>query len=60
MLDEEGNPICEIRGRCEAMQGARGTTNCIHCGKELHERDDKWWTWDAEFVPNPKPQDDVS
>ena len=59
MLDEKNEPICN-NGKCEAMAGARDITNCIHCGKELHEKDGKWWTWDAEFTENPEPQDYVS
>ncbi len=53
---QESNPLCEISGRCEAPDDAHDTANCIHCGKELRERDGLWWTWDADFFPNPQPQ----
>lgn len=43
---EHGEPVCNY-GHCEAPPTARGITNCIHCGKELHERDGAWFTWDA-------------
>lgn len=49
-------PCCDHSGQCEAAPDARSITNCIHCGKELHERDGKWWTHDAESYPDPRPQ----
>lgn len=58
MDDENGEPICN-NGLCEAPEGARGITNCIHCGKQLHEKDGAWYTWDADMYKYPKPQDYV-
>lgn len=52
----EGELVCDLVGRCEAAEGERSITNCIHCGKELHEKDEQWWTWDADQFTNPKPQ----
>jgi hypothetical protein len=49
-------PCCNNSGRCEAADGEHGITNCIHCGKELRERDGQWWTWDATDHPDPQPQ----
>lgn len=49
-------PQCDISGRCQAASGDRGISNCIHCGKELCESDGFWWTWDANFYSDPKPQ----
>ena len=43
---EHGEPACNY-GTCDAPPMARGITNCVHCGKELHERDGAWYTWDA-------------
>lgn len=54
--DEEDGPHCNNSGRCVAPEGARRITNCKYCGKELHEKDDQWWTWDADKYPDPKPQ----
>ena len=53
---EEDELPCDISGLCEAAPGDRGITNCIYCGKELHEKDGWWWTWDAYMVENPQPQ----
>lgn len=50
------HPCCDYSGRCEAAADAEGITNCIHCGKELHERDGQWWTHDADQYSDPKPQ----
>ena len=55
MRDFDG-PRCDVSGECEAPEGARGITNCIHCGKELHEKDGWWWTWDADLLPHKEPQ----
>ena len=55
-VPHDREPLCNISGRCQAPSGARGITNCIHCGKELRERDGQWWTWDADTTPNPQPQ----
>lgn len=52
----EEHPCCDYSGTCEAAPDAAGITNCIHCGKELHQRDGEWWTWDAENYENPRPQ----
>lgn len=41
-LTDNPNPCCDM-GRCEAPEGARGTTNCIHCGGELIEQDGAWY-----------------
>ena len=54
--DEEQGILCNITGTCEAPKGARDIASCIYCGKELHEKDGKWWTWDAANHPNPRPQ----
>lgn len=56
---EDGEPICGIVGQCQAGKGDRGITNCIHCGKELHEKDGQWYTHDADQYQNPVPQDRV-
>ena len=45
-------PCCDRgSGRCEADPGDTGrlSSNCIHCGKELHEgaQPGCWFTWDA-------------
>jgi hypothetical protein len=40
-------PFCVGVGSCSAREGAKGITNCIHCGKELHQRGNQWFTWDA-------------
>lgn len=40
--------LCDISGRCCAPWYGRGTASCVHCGKELHERDGQWFTWDTE------------
>ena len=56
MDDENEEPLCDISGRCTAADGSRGITNCIHCGKELREKDGYWWTWDAYLYSNPEPQ----
>lgn len=50
------DPCCDNSGQCEAPPDARGITNCIHCGKELHEKDGAWWTHDAGDYADPKPQ----
>lgn len=50
---------CEYGWQCEAPSGAREITNCIHCGKELHEKNGWWFTWDAYMHKNPKPQGPV-
>jgi hypothetical protein len=53
---ENHEPCCNISGECEAPSHAKEITNCIHCGKELQERDGKWYTWDAYLKDDPKPQ----
>lgn len=53
LTEDEG---CMATGRCEAPRRARGITNCIWCGKELHEKDGRWWTWDADQHRSPKSQ----
>lgn len=53
---DDAEPCCNFSGRCEAAAGERGITNCIHFGKELHEKGGQWWTLDAEDLPDPKPQ----
>lgn len=55
-MEEDDEPACMILGQCEAAPGERGITNCIHCGKELHERDHQWWTHDADDYEHPMPQ----
>ncbi len=43
---------CDHSGTCSAPAGTTGTTaSCEYCGKELHYRDGKWWTWDAADYP---------
>lgn len=49
-------PCCNYSGTCEAPKGAESITNCIHCGKELRERDGAWWTHDADQHQHPRPQ----
>jgi hypothetical protein len=55
-VNVEEQPICDFTGECEAPYGVSRIANCIHCGKELHEKDGKWWTWDVDLFPNSKPQ----
>lgn len=55
----EDEPLCDISGRYEAPRGARDSTNCIHCGKELVERDGQWWTWDADMHESQQSQDPI-
>lgn len=50
------DPSCDDVGWCEAADGERRVTNCIHCGKELLEREGWWWTWDAIEFDSPRPQ----
>lgn len=52
-----GEPACNY-GTCAAPADARGITNCVHCGKELRERDGAWFTWDAP-LDGGVPQDYV-
>lgn len=59
MCDEENDVHCDNSGQCEAPRGARGITNCIHCGKELHEKNGEWFTWDADMQESPKSQGPV-
>lgn len=43
-------PDCDVSGICCAPYPPRrgmAATICIHCGKELVERDGQWFTWDA-------------
>jgi hypothetical protein len=47
---------CDAIGLCVAPAGATSITNCIYCGKELHERDGAWWTWDAQERVSRRPQ----
>ncbi len=43
---------CDHSGTCSAPAGTTSTTaSCEYCGKELHYRDGKWWTWDAADYP---------
>jgi hypothetical protein len=51
-------PFCDGVGSCSAAPGTTGITNCIHCGKELHQRGDQWFTWDAP-ADGGRPQDYV-
>jgi len=53
---EDEEPTCDITGLCEAELDAKGISNCIHCGKELIQRDGQWWTWDADMFPDRLPQ----
>lgn len=55
-MDEEldpKNPICDETGLCRAAAGERDITTCIYCGKELHEKDGAWYTWDAYKYSDP-------
>ena len=51
---------CHHSGVCVAHEDAKLICNCIYCGKELHEIDGDWWTWDADQHPSPKPQQQMS
>ena len=53
---EDKDPICEYTGICVAPAGARYITNCVHCGKELHEVNGWWYTWDADMHEMQTPQ----
>lgn len=55
-VEDDEDPVCGVVGRCEAPKDARGITNCIHCGKELHEKAGEWWTYDADNYPDPQSQ----
>lgn len=57
--EEENDMPCDNAGQCEAPRGARDITNCIHCGKELHEKNGEWFTWDAYMVKFPISQGPV-
>jgi len=59
-MSYDDEPLCDLSGECEAKVGARGITNCIHCGKELRESNGWWYTWDADEYPYPRPQCPVS
>lgn len=59
-LKWEENPACDDTGRCKAPKGVRLITNCVHCGKELHEINGVWFTYDADKYDNPVPQDYVA
>ncbi len=51
---------CDATGLCKALEGSKVITNCIYCGKELIEKDGKWYTWDADFhTDDPVVQDYV-
>ena len=43
------NPICNDTGICVAPAWARDITECVYCGKELHEIDGQWYTHDADL-----------
>lgn len=47
------DPCCGFSGQCEPDPEAKGITNCIHCGKELHEIAGEWWAHDAPDHPQP-------
>ena len=55
--DADQEPACDISGRCVAPKGASGSTNCVFCGKELVERNGRWYTWDADMHGEQTPQD---
>ena len=56
---DDDEPACEIVGKCVAPKEAKGSTNCIFCGKELVQRSGKWYTWDADIITDePTPQDE--
>jgi hypothetical protein len=55
--NKSNEQACDNSGRCTASIEANGITNCIYCGKELHQRNGQWFTWDADLVTNdPRPQ----
>jgi hypothetical protein len=54
-VDED--PACDNAGKCVAPKGAKGITNCVHCGKELIEREGRWYTWDVDMHEMQTPQD---
>lgn len=56
MHNREDEILCDNSGKCEAPPDARGITNCIYCGKELHERNGEWRTWDVHMTKYPEPQ----
>lgn len=41
-LDEYGDPLCNISGRCEPLVDSEGISSCRYCGAELHEVDGEW------------------
>ncbi len=47
---------CDISGICRPSSLDEDVTNCVYCGKELIKKDGKWYTWDADFHPQQKPQ----
>ena len=57
--DKDKEPACDVSGKCVAPRGAKGSTNCVYCGKELVQRGGKWFTWDADLLTDePTPQDE--
>lgn len=65
LYDDEGSSpshdrsrnMCDNSGRCTADSEAKGSTNCIYCGKELIQRNGQWFTWDADLAAlTPQPQ----
>ena len=48
--------LCDIGGRCTPAPTTSNVSNCIYCGKELVQKDGKWYTWDADLHPHQSPQ----
>lgn len=49
---------CDIGG-CEAPEGAREKTNCVHCGGELHQHQGWWYCWEDDHFEFPQDPVDV-
>jgi hypothetical protein len=41
----DGDPICNITGRCEPVSPDAGISCCKHCGAELHRVEGEWVHW---------------
>jgi len=53
MMEE---PLCDVSGICTPLPTDGTISLCIYCGKELIKKDGRWYTWDADFHPQQKPQ----
>jgi hypothetical protein len=47
-MNTQNKPSCTW-GTCEASPGVCDITQCIHCGKELREKDGWWYAWDPDL-----------